>query len=74
MTDKAYQVLVIEDDAAMRRFLRASLAAAGYHVAEAETGDAGLKAAPLQPPDVVLLDLQMPRLGGLAVLRSPGWS
>jgi two-component system KDP operon response regulator KdpE len=62
-------VLVIEDDAAMRRFLRASLAAAGYRVAEADTAEAGLKAAPLQPPDVVLLDLGLPDMDGLEVIR-----
>jgi two-component system KDP operon response regulator KdpE len=63
-------VLVIEDEAAMRRFLRASLAAAGFRVAEAETGDAGLKAAPLQPPDVVILDLGLPDMDGLEVIRN----
>jgi two-component system KDP operon response regulator KdpE len=63
-------VLVIEDDAAMRRFLRASLGAAGYRVAEAETGDAALKAAPIQPPDVVLLDLSLPDMDGLEVIRN----
>jgi two-component system KDP operon response regulator KdpE len=63
-------VLVIEDEAAMRRFLRASLTAAGFHVAEAETGDAGLKAAPLQPPDVVILDLGLPDMDGLEVIRN----
>jgi two-component system KDP operon response regulator KdpE len=63
-------VLVIEDEAAMRRFLRASLTAAGFHVAEAETGDAGLKAAPLQPPDAVILDLGLPDMDGLEVIRN----
>jgi two-component system KDP operon response regulator KdpE len=63
-------VLVIEDEAAMRRFLRASLTAAGFHVAEAETGDAALKAAPLQPPDVVILDLGLPDMDGLEVIRN----
>jgi two-component system, OmpR family, KDP operon response regulator KdpE len=68
-------VLVIEDDAAMRRFIRASLSAAGYHVAEAGTGREGLKAAPLQPPDVVLLDLGLPDMDGLEVIRElRGWS
>jgi two-component system, OmpR family, KDP operon response regulator KdpE len=62
-------VLIIEDEAAMRRFLRASLSAAGYHVAEAATGDGGLKAAPLQPPDAVLLDLGLPDMDGLEVIR-----
>jgi len=62
-------VLIIEDEAAMRRFLRASLTAADYRVAEAATGDAGLKAAPLQPPDAVLLDLGLPDMDGLEVIR-----
>lgn len=70
MSDIPSLVLVIEDDAAMRRFLRASLAAAGYRVAEAETGDAALKQAPLQPPDVVLLDLGLPDMDGLEVIRN----
>jgi two-component system KDP operon response regulator KdpE len=70
MSDIPSLVLVIEDDAAMRRFLRASLVAAGYRVAEAETGDAGLKQAPLQPPDVVLLDLGLPDMDGLEVIRN----
>ena len=70
MSDITTLVLVIEDDAAMRRFLRASLTAAGYRVAEAETGDAALKAAPLQPPDVVILDLGLPDMDGLEVIRN----
>jgi len=63
-------VLVIEDDAAMRRFLHASLTTAGYRVAEAETGDAALRQAPLQPPDVVILDLGLPDMDGLEVIRN----
>jgi two-component system KDP operon response regulator KdpE len=61
---------VIEDEAAMRRFLRATLTAAGYRVAEAITGDAALKAAPMQPPDVVILDLGLPDMDGLEVIRN----
>ena len=63
-------VLVIEDDDALRRFLRVSLATAGYSVAEAETGDAALRAAPMQPPDAVLLDLGLPDMDGLEVIRN----
>ena len=70
MSENPGLVLVIEDEAAMRRFLRASLAAAGFRVAEAENGDAGLKAAPLQPPDVVILDLGLPDMDGLEVIRN----
>jgi two-component system KDP operon response regulator KdpE len=70
VSDITSLVMVIEDDAAMRRFLRASLAAAGYRVVEAETGDAALKQAPLQPPDCVLLDLGLPDMDGLEVIRN----
>ena len=70
MSDTPTLVLVIEDEAAMRRFLSASLTAAGYRVAEAETGDAALKAAPLQPPDVVILDLGLPDMDGLEVISN----
>ena len=70
MSENPCLVLVIEDDAPMRRFLRASLAAAGYRVNEVETGDDALKQAPLQPPDVVLLDLGLPDMDGLEVIRN----
>jgi two-component system KDP operon response regulator KdpE len=70
VSETPYRVLVIEDDAAMRRFLRASLAAAGYRVEEAETGGEGLQMAPLQPPDVVLVDLGLPDMDGLDVIRN----
>jgi two-component system KDP operon response regulator KdpE len=69
MTEPTPLILVIEDDPAMRRFLRASLAAADYRFAEADTGDMGLKLAAMQPPDVVLLDLGLPDMDGLEVIR-----
>ena len=75
MSDLPSLVLVIEDDAAMRRFIRASLAAAGYRVVETASGGEALKAAPLQPPDVVLLDLGLPDMDGLEVIRElRSWS
>ena len=75
MSDPLPLVLVIEDDPAMRRFIRASLAAAGYRAAEAETGGDGLRQAPLQPPDIVLLDLGLPDMDGLEVIRGlRSWS
>jgi two-component system, OmpR family, KDP operon response regulator KdpE len=74
-SDPKSLVLVIEDDAAMRRFIRASLGAAGYRVAEAAAGREALSAAPLQPPDVVLLDLGLPDMDGLEVIRElRSWS
>jgi two-component system, OmpR family, KDP operon response regulator KdpE len=62
-------VLVVEDELPIRRFLRASLAAEGYRVEEADTGEKALKVAARQAPDVVLLDLGLPDLDGREVLR-----
>src|SRR5690606_41159080 len=60
---------VIEDDAAIRRGLVDALRFAGYAVSEAADGREGLEAAAASGVDLVLLDLLMPRLDGLAVLR-----
>jgi two-component system KDP operon response regulator KdpE len=62
-------VLVIEDEPPIRRFLRASLAEAGYRVEEATSGEEGIKKAAAQPPDFVILDLGLPGLDGQDVLR-----
>lgn len=69
MSDHEPLVLVIEDEEPIRRFLRAALSARGYRVAEAGRGDAGLRMAADQPPDIVILDLGLPDLDGQEVLR-----
>ena len=63
-----HNVLVIEDEPPIRRFLRASLNDEGYRVTEAATGTEGLRAAASQPPDLVILDLGLPDLDGQEVL------
>jgi two-component system, OmpR family, KDP operon response regulator KdpE len=68
-------ILVIEDEAQMRRFLRASLTSNGYRVIEAETGQAGLDQAAANNPVLVLLDLGLPDCDGLTVTeRLRGWT
>jgi two-component system, OmpR family, KDP operon response regulator KdpE len=62
-------VLVIEDEPPIRRFLRPSLASQGYRVVEAETGEDGLLQAATRQPDLVVLDLGLPDLDGLEVIR-----
>jgi len=62
-------VLVIEDEQEIRRFLRATLAARGYRLIEAVTGEEGLHLAASHLPDLVLLDLGLPDVDGLAVTR-----
>ncbi len=68
-------VLVIDDEVQIRRFLRISLEANQYHVREAFTGQEGLEQAALQRPDIVILDLGLPDMDGLQVLtRLREWS
>jgi two-component system KDP operon response regulator KdpE len=63
------RVLVIEDDSAIRRFLRTSLAAQNYHVLEAENGESGLAFLQRNAIDLVMLDLGLPDIDGIEVLR-----
>jgi two-component system KDP operon response regulator KdpE len=62
-------ILLIEDDPQIRRFLRASLGVQGYELIEAATGNEGLALAASQAPDVVILDLGLPDLEGIEVIR-----
>lgn len=69
------RILVIEDDSAIADLLRRGLTYEGYEVEVAGDGESGLIAARDRPPDVVLLDLTLPRLDGLIVcqrLRAAG--
>lgn len=63
------RVLVVEDDAAIRRGLCDSVRFAGYAVQEAPDGKAGLDAALTGEVDLVLLDILMPKMDGLTVLK-----
>lgn len=69
MDPSPHHLLIIEDEAPIRRFLRASLTGEGYRVSEADSGEEGLRAAASQPPDLVILDLGLPDLDGQQVLR-----
>lgn len=62
-------VLVIDDEAQIRKFLRISLSAQGYRVLEGGNGRDGLAQAALGKPDLVVLDLGLPDMDGQAVLR-----
>jgi len=71
MTEKnptMHEVLVIEDDPEIRRFLRTALGAEQYRLREATTAAEGLHQATL-PPDVIVLDLGLPDMDGLEVIR-----
>ncbi len=69
MTPNGVRVLVVDDEAAIRRYLRASLSAHGYTVFEVESGRAALEAITAERPDMVILDLGLPDVDGVEVTR-----
>jgi two-component system KDP operon response regulator KdpE len=72
---KQAEILVVDDEPPMRRFLRATLTSHGYGVIEASTGKEGIAQATTRNPELVLLDLGLPDIDGLDVTRTVrGWS
>jgi DNA-binding response OmpR family regulator len=63
------RVLVVEDDRALSAFLQKGLQLDGHDVEVAGDGDAALESAAAQPPDLMVLDLGLPRLDGMEVLE-----
>jgi len=64
---KQRSILIVEDDADLRRVWRLALQLEGYDVEEAGDGIAALRRLDNHPPDLVVLDLGLPALGGLSV-------
>ncbi len=62
-------VMIVEDEAPMRRFLRSFLSRYEYRLTEAATGEEALALAAESPPDLVLLDLGLPDMDGQEVLE-----
>src|ERR1700680_113997 len=62
-------ILVTDDDAELRRVLKRTLDALGFEVAESANGEQALKAVESRPFDAVLLDVNMPGIGGIAACR-----
>jgi DNA-binding response OmpR family regulator len=69
MHDNKIKVLVVEDEASIRRFITLNLDMAGYEVGEAESGEDALALLTTFLPDVVVLDLMLPGIDGLEVCR-----
>lgn len=69
MGSKPVRVLVVDNDAATRRIMRVTLSAQGYGVTETRSGEEALEEMERQPAGLVLLDIEMPGMGGLEACR-----
>ncbi len=65
----AGRILVVDDEPQIRRIMRTTLTGAGYEIDDAKTGEEGLEKLRVFRPDLVLLDINMPGMGGLAACR-----
>lgn len=70
MTKTAPVIIVIEDDPPIRRFLRTGLSTQGFTVFEADTGKQGIVEAGVRKPDLVILDLGLPDMDGVEVIKA----
>jgi two-component system KDP operon response regulator KdpE len=69
MTEARPAILIVEDEPEIRLFLRTSLSTEGYRVVEAETGERGAIQAATHKPDLAIVDLGLPDINGIEVIR-----
>src|SRR5580700_5556649 len=67
---KSGRILVVDDEPQIRRVLKATLGSEGYEILESHSGEEALGLVLSEPPDLVLLDLNMPGIGGLVTCRA----
>lgn len=65
----AANILVVDDEPQIRRVMRATLSSQGYVITEAKTGEEALEMMRKERPDLILLDVNMPGMGGLEACR-----
>ncbi len=63
------KILVIEDNQANLELLHEILTAEGYHVLQSQNAEDGIEAARREAPDLILMDIQLPRMSGVEALR-----
>lgn len=63
-------IMVVDDEPQLRRVMRATLTGLGYIVLDAKTGEEAIEKLHHDPPDIILLDLNMPGIGGLETCRA----
>ena len=64
-----HKILLIEDEAHIRKFVNISLRREGFHVIEAEDGERGIEEAGKESPDIVILDIMLPGIDGYEVCK-----
>ena len=73
--EKKIKVLIIDDEAQIRNFLRISFESENYSVEEVSSGSEGIKLAPMIQPNLIILDLGLPDMDGMNVLKNiRSWS
>ena len=68
-TDSKQKILVVDDEASIRRILETRLKMAGYNVVTAEDGEEAVELFNKTNPDIVILDVMMPKMDGYGVTR-----
>ncbi|MCL4876385.1 MAG: response regulator [Anaerolineae bacterium] len=69
MKETGAKVLIVDDERAIRRYLRTSLGVQGYQISEASTGEEAIFVAAQHIPDIIILDLGLPDMTGVEVTR-----
>ncbi|MEK1890666.1 MAG: response regulator transcription factor [Phyllobacterium sp.] len=69
MTNASVKILVVDDEAPIRKLLRVGLSTQGYNLLEAENGRAAIEQVRVMQPDLILLDLGLPDISGHELLR-----
>src|SRR5260370_3486565 len=65
----AKKILIVDDEAMIRKAIHLALEKEGYEVVEAETGGEGLRRVELSKPDLILLHIMLPHVSGVDVFR-----
>ncbi len=66
---KSARILVVDDDSSIRKFIRANLEARDYEVLLAADGEEGIRLVEMELPDLIILDIMMPKIDGFEVCR-----
>ena len=66
---KVYQILIVEDESVLQQSLVNKIQRDGWQASSALNGEVGLRSLKRKKPDLILLDIRMPKMGGLEMLK-----